>query len=75
MLNGKDMGYLNESYIGKEVAVFTWIQVVGGLLMQDGSGGEIITYYHPEKVLPLRGDYNLLNRDAIEKVCRELKNK
>ncbi len=75
ILNGKNMTYLDEQYIGKEVAVFTWIQVVGGLPMPDGSGGEPIYYYNPEKVLPLRGEYNLLNRDAIEEVCSELKNR
>ena len=75
MLNGKNMNYLDIKYVGKEVAVFTWIQVVGGLPMPDGSGGEPIYYYNPEKVLPLRGEYNLLNRDAIEEVCSELKNR
>ena len=75
ILNGKNMTYLDEQYIGKEVAVFTWIQVVGGLPMPDGSGGKAIYYYNPEKVLPLRGEYNLLNRDAIEEVCRELKSR
>ena len=75
MLNGKNMGYLDVKYVGKEVAVFTWIQVVGGLPMPDGSGGEAIYYYNPEKVLLLRGEYNLLNRDVIEDACNELKRK
>jgi len=75
MLNGKNMGYLDKKYIGKEVAVFTWLQVVGGLPMPDGSGGEAIYYYNPEKVLPLRREYNLLNRDVIEDTCRELQRK
>ncbi len=75
MLNGKNMGYLDEKYIGKEVAVFTWLQVVGGLPMPDGSGGEATYYYNPEKILPLRGEYNVLNRDAIKETCRELKRK
>ena len=75
MLNGKNMTYLDEQYVGKEVAVFTWVQVVGGLPMPDGSGGKATYYYNPEKVLPLRGEYNLLNRDAIDEVCDELKNR
>ena len=74
-LNGKNMSYLDAKYVGKEVAVFTWVQVVGGLIAPDGSGGEAIYYYNPVKVLPLRGEYNRLNRDAIEKACRELEHK
>jgi len=73
ILNGKNMSYLDVKYVGKEVAVFTWIQVIGGLPMPDGS--ETIYYYNPEKVLLLRGEYNLLNRDAIKEVCSELKNR
>ena len=74
-LNGKNMSYLDAKYVGKEVAVFTWVQVVGSLPYPDGSGGEAIYYYNPVKVLPLRGEYDLLNRDAIETVCRELAHK
>ena len=74
-LNGKNMSYLDAKYVGKEVAVFTWVQVVGGLPYPDGSGGEAIYYYNPVEVLPLRGAYNLLNRDAIEVTCRELAHK
>lgn len=69
MLNGKNMGYLDVKYVGKEVAVFTWLQVVGGLPMPDGSGGKATYYYHPEKILPLRNEYNMLNRNAIEHTC------
>jgi len=71
-LNGKNMSYLDAKYVGKEVVVFTWVQVVGGFIGPDGSGGEAIYYYNPVKVLPLRGEYDLLNRDAIEAACREL---
>lgn len=74
-LNGKNMGYLDAKYVGKEVAVFTWVQTIGGLPNPDGSGGEVISYYNPVKVLPLRGEHNLPNRDAIEKACRELEHK
>ncbi len=37
ILNGKNMSYLDVKYVGKEVAVFTWTQVVGGLPMPDGN--------------------------------------
>ncbi|BAF72977.1 hypothetical protein [Sulfurovum sp. NBC37-1] len=72
-LNGKNMSYLDAKYVGKEVAVFTWVQVVGGLPMPDGSGGEATYYYNPKRVLPLRNEYNILNCDAIDNTCRELK--
>lgn len=75
MLNGKNMSFLDVKYVGKKVAVFTWVQVVGGLPMPDGSGGKATYYYNPERVLPLRSEYNMLNRDAIEEVCRELRDK
>ena len=74
-LNGENIVHMNLKYIGKEVALFTWVQVVGGLSMPDGSGGYATTYYNVEKVLPLRGEYNLLNRDAIENACREFKHR
>jgi len=72
-LNGKNIVHMNPKYIGKEVALFTWIQVVGGLPMPDGSGGYATTYYNVEKEVALREEYNLLNRDAIDNACRELK--
>ena len=74
-LNGKNIVHLNPKYIGKEAALFTWIQVEGSMPNRDGSGGYATTYYNVEKEVLLRGEYNLLNRDAIEKVCREFKDR
>lgn len=72
-LNGKNLTHMNPKYIGKEVALFTWIQVVGSMPNPDGSGGYATTYYNVEKEVPLRGEYNLLNSDAIDNACREFK--
>jgi len=74
-LNGENLSYLDSKYVGKKVAVFSWIQVVGGLLNADGSGGESTVYYNPVKVLPLYGENRLLNSDAIIDQCRQLKKK
>ena len=74
-LNGNNITHMNPKYIGKEVALFTWIQVVGGLPLPDGSGGYAITYYNVVKEVLLRGEYNLLNHDAIDDACHELKHR
>ena len=75
ILNGENIMQMNPKYVGKEVALFSWIQVVGGLPMPDGSGGYATTYYNVEKEVLLRGEYNLINRDAIDDACRELKHR
>lgn len=74
-LNGENMMNMNPKYLGKEVALFSWIQVVGGLPMHDGSGGYATTYYNVVTEVLLRGEYNLLNRDAIDDACHELKHR
>ncbi len=75
LLDGKNIVHINPKYIGKEVALFVWIQVVGGLPNPDGSGGYSITYYNVEKEVLLRGEYNLLNRDEIENTCHAFKHR
>ena len=74
-LNGKNIVHMNPKYLGKEVALFTWIQVIGSMPNPDGSGGYATTYYNVEKEVLLRGEYNLLNRDAINNVCFEFKHR
>ena len=69
-LNGKNMGYLDEKYVGQEIVVFAWVQTTGGLSNTHAMGGEISSIYNPKKVLPLRGKDNQLNRDAIDAVCQ-----
>lgn len=74
-LNGKNMSYLDAKYAGKEVAVFTWVQTIGGLPTKNDIRGSAITYYNPTQVLPLKGNSGLLNRKNIEKTCRKLAHK
>ncbi len=73
MIHDKRLNNMDVKYVGKKVAVFSWVQTVGGLPMPDGSGGDSVTYYNVVKVIPLVEKDNFLNREAIEKACNELK--
>lgn len=72
ILNGKPLSYLKAEYRGKEVAIFAEMEILGGILTPDGSGGDADIYYSPIEVLPLKREDGLLNRDKIEKMCRKL---